>query len=211
MRQEELWGWWPPAHSTQPGPAGVRAEPAAPLPPGRSSDGSALFPHVGQSMTGPELFPEAALCAFLGLADKGGCAAPARSVLTVVEGDSTSGAGHTGRTAARGPGQLPSAAPAVCRGGGSDLPQGWEELGRTGTFSTCSQREPGLPTNLVTSKLVSQILLSLAEACWPACLLHSLWAAKPFFKVLKSGPYMLKLLSGTARCPQLPGTGDIPR
>lgn len=93
----------------------------------------------------------------------------------------------------------------------SVLPQGWEELGRTGTFSKCSQREPGLPTNLVMSKLVSQILLSLAEACRPACLLHLLWAAKPFFKVLKSGPYMLKLLSGTAHCPQLPGTCDIPR
>lgn len=116
-RQEELWGWWPPARSTQPGPAGVRAEPAAPLPPGRSSDGSTLFPHEGQSMTGPELFPEAALCTFLGLVDKGGCAAPARSVLTVVEEDSTSGAGHTGRRAAWGPEQLPSAAPAVCRGG----------------------------------------------------------------------------------------------
>lgn len=56
---------------TQPDPAGVRAEPAAPFPPGRSSNGSALFPHVGQSMTGPELFPEAALCAFLRLQIKG--------------------------------------------------------------------------------------------------------------------------------------------
>lgn len=67
-------------------------------------------------------------------------------------------------------------------GGGSDLPQGWEELGRTGTFSECSQREPGLPANLVTSKLVSQILQSLAETCRPACSLHSLWAAKQFLR-----------------------------
>lgn len=161
-------------------------------------------------MTGPQPFPEAALFAFLGLADKGGCAAPARPVLTVVEGDSTSGAGHKGRRAAWGLEQLPSAAPAICQGR-SGLLQGWEELGRTGTLSKCSQREPGLPTNLVTSKLVSQILPSLAEACRPACLLHLLWAAKPFFKVLKSGPYILKLLSGTAHCPQFPGTCDIPR
>lgn len=54
--------------------------------------------------------------------------------------------------------------------GGSGLLQGCEELGRTGTFSKCSQREPGFPTNLVTSKLVSQILLSLAEACLLASL-----------------------------------------
>lgn len=90
------------AHSTQPGPARVRAEPAAPVPPGRSN-GSTLLPHVGQSITGPELFPEATLCAFLGLVDKGGHAAPAHSVLTVVEGDSTSGAGYKGRRAAWGP------------------------------------------------------------------------------------------------------------
>lgn len=95
-RQEELWGWQPPAHCTQPGPARVRAEPAAPVPPGRSN-GSTLFPHVGQSMTGPELFTAAALYAFSGLADKGGSAAPAWTVLTVLEGDSTSGAGHKGR------------------------------------------------------------------------------------------------------------------
>lgn len=31
--------------------------------------------------------------------------------------------------------------------GGSGLPQGCEELGRTGTFSKCGQREPGFPTN----------------------------------------------------------------
>lgn len=105
----------PPAHSTQPGPARVRTEPTAPVPPGRSN-GSTLFPHVGQSTTGPELFPEAALCAVLGLVDKGGCAAPAQSVLTVVEGDSTSGAGHKGRRAAWGPEQLPSAPPAICQG-----------------------------------------------------------------------------------------------
>lgn len=64
-------------------------------------------------MTGPELFPEAALCAFLGLADKGGCAAPAQLVLTVVEMDSTSGAGLKGRRAGWGPEQLPSAPPAI--------------------------------------------------------------------------------------------------
>lgn len=44
---------------------------------------------------------------------------------------------------------------------GAALPQGCQELGRTGTFSKCSQREPGFPINLVTS----QILLSSAEAC----------------------------------------------
>lgn len=47
---------------------------------------------------------------------------------------------------------------------------GAEELGRTGTFSKCSQREPGLPTNLVMSKLVSQILLSLERPCLLASL-----------------------------------------
>lgn len=115
-RQEELWGCRPSGNSTQPGPAGVRAEPAALVPPGRSN-GSTLFPHVGQSMTGPELFPEAALCSILGLVDKGGCAAPARLVLTVVERDSTSGAGHKGRRAGWGPEQLPSAPPAISQGG----------------------------------------------------------------------------------------------
>lgn len=42
--------------------------------------------------------------------------------------------------------------------------------GRTGTFSKCSQREPGFPTNLVMSKLVSQILLSLERPCLLASL-----------------------------------------
>lgn len=58
---------------------------------------------------------------------------------------------------------LPSAPLAGCQGG-SDLPRGCEELGRTGTFSKCSQGESGFHNNLVVSELVSQTLLSLAEA-----------------------------------------------
>lgn len=83
--------------------------------------------------------------------------------LTVGKGDSTSGAGGKGGGAGSGQERLPSALAAACRGG-SGLPQGCEELGRTGTFPKCSQREPGFPTNPVMSKLVSQILLRLAEA-----------------------------------------------
>lgn len=71
-----------------PDPARVRTEPAAPLPPGRSSNGSArgamlpdassLMPlAAGHSMTGPEPLPEAAPHTLLGLANKGGCAPPA--------------------------------------------------------------------------------------------------------------------------------------
>lgn len=87
--------------------------------------------------------------------------------LTVAEGDSTSGAGHRGRST--GCSGLPLHHWLAVRGG-SDLLQGCEELGRTGTFSKCSQREPGFPTNLVVSELGSQILLSLAEACLLASL-----------------------------------------
>jgi len=87
-----------------------------------------------------------------------GVALPGTVSLTVAEGGSASGAGHKGGSAGCPLPHQPSVR------AGSGLLGGWEELCRTRTFSKCSQREPGFPTNLVKSKLVSQIPLSLAEA-----------------------------------------------
>lgn len=124
-------------------------------------------------MTGPEPFPEAAPHTLLGLANKRGCAPPSQHLWF---NGCRRGFYLRRRTqrqerwlGARNSCPLPP--PAVCRGG-SGLPQGCEELGRTGTFSMRSQREQGFPTNLVTFKLVSQILLSLAEGKLPACFTH---------------------------------------
>lgn len=110
-------------------------------------------------MTVPELFPEAGLCTFLGLVDKGGCAAPVWSVNSCGKRfylwrQDTKAGGLSGAQSSCPLHHLPSVR------GGSDLLQGRGELGRAGTFSECSQREPGLPTNAI-----SQILLSLGEAC----------------------------------------------
>lgn len=106
-----------------------------------------------------------------------------------------------------------TAAPGGCRGGPGVL-QGRGELGRAGSFSQRSQRKPGFPSGLVLSKLVSQILLSLAEAC---PLLHLLWAAETvrfcfsflffFFKVLKSRSLCV---NPVLRCPQTSGCAWSP-
>lgn len=145
-------------------------------------------------MTGPGLLPAAAPHTLLGVARKGGRAAQHGQFDGCRRGfylwsrtrrqECWLGAGRAARCTT-----------CLCRGG-SDLPQGCEELGRTGTFSKCSQREPGFPTNLVMTKLVSQILPSLQR---PACLLHLLWAAKQIFKVLKSRSLLVK---SVLRCPR---------
>lgn len=110
-------------------------------------------------MMGPELFPEAASRALLGLANKVGCVGLTVAEKGILPLEEDTGAGTL---AGRREG-LSSAPPAACQGG-SDLLQGCEERGRTGLFPKGSQREPGFPTSLVPCKLVSQILLRLAEA-----------------------------------------------
>lgn len=154
----------------QPDPAGVRRELAAPLPPGRSSDGttwsavllgkSSSHLATGQGMTRLSCFQKQHPSPCWDGQIKG-------VVLPLHGGFNGCRRGFYlwNRTQRQKCWLqwLPSAPLAGCQGG-SDLPWGCEELGRTGTFSKRSQRELGFHNNLVVSELVSQILLSLAEA-----------------------------------------------